>query len=232
MFVVLSWRFVESVSVTPSYIARSMLGSFEELQSIECELRMMISVVSGISVKRVTMTRLGRFDPVTVTRFSRSLARVRESCQNAAMQDVLELCQGLETVTFDTGDVLFPEGGKTGLLYILISGGVDVIKGETPITTIREPGAIFGEISLLLDGPHPASVEVIEPTTCHVIRGGKDYLTSNPGLTLAVAELLAARLKGMIAYLADMKAQYADRKDHLGMVDELLLDLAHRIPKR
>ncbi|RYD20450.1 MAG: cyclic nucleotide-binding domain-containing protein, partial [Verrucomicrobiaceae bacterium] len=44
-------------------------------------------------------------------------------------------------MTFDTGDVLFPEGGKTGLLYILISGGVDVIKGETPITTIREPGA-------------------------------------------------------------------------------------------
>ena len=148
------------------------------------------------------------------------------------MQDVLELCQGLETVTFETGEVLLPEGGKTGLLYVLISGGVEVIKGETPITIIREPGAIFGEISMLLDGPHPASVEAIEPTTCHIIRGGKDYLTSNPGLALAVSELLAARLKGMIAYLADMKAQYADRKDHLGMVDELLLDLAHRVPKR
>lgn len=148
------------------------------------------------------------------------------------MQDVLELCRGLETVTFDTRDVLIPEGGKTGLLYILVSGGVEVIKGETPITIIRDPGAIFGEISLLLDGPHPASVEAVEPTTCHVIRGGKDFLTGNPGLTLAVAELLAARLKGMIGYLADLKAQYADRKDHLGMVDELLLDLAHRMPKR
>ncbi|RYD46438.1 MAG: cyclic nucleotide-binding domain-containing protein [Verrucomicrobiaceae bacterium] len=148
------------------------------------------------------------------------------------MQDVLELCHGIETVTFDTGDVLLPEGGKTGLLYVLVSGAVDVIKGETPITTIRDPGAIFGEISLLLDGPHPASVEAVEPTTCHVIRTGKDYLLSHPGLSLAVSELLAARLKGMIAYLADMKAQYADRKDHLGMVDELLLDLAHRVPKR
>ncbi|MEO5916045.1 MAG: cyclic nucleotide-binding domain-containing protein [Luteolibacter sp.] len=148
------------------------------------------------------------------------------------MRDILELCQGMETVSFAAGETLMPEGGKTGLLYVLISGCVEVIKGESPVTRIREPGAIFGEISILLDGPHPASVEAVEPTTCHVIRGGKEFLAENPLITLEVAELLAARLKGMIAYLADMKAQYGDRQDHLGMVDELLLDLAHRIPKR
>ena len=49
---------------------------------------------------------------------------------------------------------------------------------------------------------------------------------------LGVAEVLAARLKGMIGYLADLKAQYEDRKDQLGMVDELLLNLAHRMPKK
>lgn len=148
------------------------------------------------------------------------------------MQDILELCHGMETVTFAPGETLMPEGGKTGLLYVLISGCIEVIKGETPVTLIRQPGAIFGEISVLLDGPHPASVEAVEPTTCYVIRGGKDFLAKNALITLEVAELLAVRLKGMIAYLADMKAQYADRQDHLGMVDELLLDLAHRMPKR
>ncbi|MEO5715612.1 MAG: cyclic nucleotide-binding domain-containing protein [Luteolibacter sp.] len=148
------------------------------------------------------------------------------------MENIPELCRGLETVTFAPGETLMPEGGKTGLLYVLASGCVEVIKGETPITVINEPGAIFGEISLLLDVPHPASVAAVESTTCHVIRGGKDFLMENPRMSLAVAELLAGRLKGMIAYLADLKAQYADRKDHLGMVDELLLDLAHRIPRR
>jgi CRP/FNR family transcriptional regulator, cyclic AMP receptor protein len=148
------------------------------------------------------------------------------------MEDVLELCRDLEVVTFVPGEVLMPEGGKTGLLYILISGCVEVTKGEMPITRIREPGAIFGEISLLLEGPHPASVEAVEETVCHVIRGGRGFLAEHPRLGLAVAELLAARLKGMIAYLADLKAQYADRDDHLGMVDELLLDLAHRVPRR
>lgn len=148
------------------------------------------------------------------------------------MERILEFCGAMETVSFAAGEVLFTEGERTGLLYILISGGVEVIKGESPITVIREPGAIFGELSILLDQPHPASVEAVEETTCYVTRGGRDFLEQHPKIALAVAELLAARLKGMIGYLADLKAQYEDRKDHLGMVDELLLDLAHRTPRK
>lgn len=148
------------------------------------------------------------------------------------MERILEFCGAMETVSFAAGEVIFTEGERTGLLYILISGGVEVIKGESPITVIREPGAIFGELSILLDQPHPASVEAVEETTCYVTRGGRDFLEQHPKITLAVAELLAARLKGMIGYLADLKAQYEDRKDHLGMVDELLLDLAHRTPRK
>lgn len=148
------------------------------------------------------------------------------------MEAILALCKDLETVTFAPGEVLLPEGGKTGCLFFLISGCVEVTKGETPITEICEPGAVFGELSLLLDQPHPVSVEAIEPTTCFVTRGGLEFLEANPKIALAVAELLARRLKGMIGYLADLKGQYEDRKGQLGMVDELLLNLAHRIPKR
>lgn len=148
------------------------------------------------------------------------------------MEKILQFCEGMETVSFAAGEVLFAEGGKTGSLYFLKSGGVEVTKGETPITVIREPGAVLGEVSILLDQPHMASVEAIEDTTCYVTRGGKEFLVQHPEIALAVAELLAVRLKGMIGYLADLKAQYEDRKDHLGMVDELLLNLAHRTPKK
>ncbi len=148
------------------------------------------------------------------------------------MEKILQFCEGMETVSFAAGDMMFSEGGKNGCLYFLISGGVEVTKGETPITVIREPGAVLGEISILLDQPHAASVEVIEETSCYVTRSGKEFLVQHPEITLAVAELLAVRLKGMIGYLADLKAQYEDRKDHLGMVDELLLNLAHRVPKK
>jgi CRP-like cAMP-binding protein len=148
------------------------------------------------------------------------------------VERILELCEGMETVSFAAGDVLIPEGGKTGNLYILISGAVEVIKGENPITVIRDPGAFLGEISILLDQVHLASIEAVEATTCYVTGEGRKFLEDHPQIAVAVAELLALRLKGMIGYLADMKAQYEDRKDHLGMVDELLLNLAHRTPRR
>ncbi len=148
------------------------------------------------------------------------------------MKRILELCEGMEIVSFAAGHVMLPEGGKTGCLYFLISGAVEITKGETPITIIREPGAVLGELSILLDQPHTAGVEAIEETTCYVTRGGREFLQQHPQIVLAVAELLACRLKSMLGYLGDLKAQYEDRKDHLGMVDELLLNLAHRTPKK
>lgn len=148
------------------------------------------------------------------------------------MEDILQWCEEMERVSFAAGDMLFVEGEKSGLLYILISGSVEVIKGESPITVIREPGAVFGELSILLDQPHAASVEALEETMCFMTRGGREFLEQHPKIMLAVAQLLAVRLKGMIGYLADLKAQYEDRSDHLGMVDELLMNLAHRTPKK
>lgn len=148
------------------------------------------------------------------------------------MENLLALCKDMETATFAAGDVLIPEGGKTGCLFILISGTVEITKGETFVTRIDEPGAIFGELSILLGRDHPASVRAVDGVSCYVSPADKEFLVENPRINLAVAELLAVRLKGMIGYLADLKSQYEDRQDHLGMVDELLLQMAHRMPKR
>ena len=44
------------------------------------------------------------------------------------------------------------------------------------------------------------------------------------------AEQLAGRLHRLVAYLADVRAQYADRDDHLGMLDAVLARLSSRPP--
>lgn len=147
------------------------------------------------------------------------------------MSSILEQCAGLEEVSFAPGETLLEAGTTSGCLYILVSGKLTVSQGGTVITSISEPGAIVGEISLLLGVPHQADVRAATPTTCRVTRGGRAFLQERPELALLVAEMLAKRLKGMIGYLADLKAQYEDRRDHLGMVDEVLLHLAHRVPK-
>ena len=48
-----------------------------------------------------------------------------------------------------------------------------------------------------------------------------------PTSDLPIARLLARRLQNVTSYLVDLKRQYRDREDHLGMVDEVLDSLAH-----
>jgi signal transduction histidine kinase len=68
--------------------------------------------------------------------------------------------------------VIFREGMPGDVLYIIWSGRVAVIKDlerETPILlAYGEPGEILGEISLLENGPHSASVVAVEET--HLLR--------------------------------------------------------------
>lgn len=144
---------------------------------------------------------------------------------------ILEICGNLPEAAFSTGEILLKAGTRSGKLYILVSGQLEVVQDETIITRITEPGSIVGELSILLDVPHQVDVRASKDSVCRVTEGGRDFLASRPDLTLLVAEMLARRLKGMLGYLADLKAQYADREDHLGMVDEILLNLAHRVPK-
>ena len=75
---------------------------------------------------------------------------------------VLDLCKGLPERKFAKGETLLEEGKRAGLLYILVTGTVEVVKGETQINTVGEPGAFFGEMSVLLDAPHTATVRALE----------------------------------------------------------------------
>src|SRR5215472_3724090 len=65
-------------------------------------------------------------------------------------------------VTFRAGETVIASGSKTGRLLILRKGAVAILKENTEIARVGEPGAIFGELSLLLDRPHTADVRALE----------------------------------------------------------------------
>ena len=74
------------------------------------------------------------------------------------MRAVLEHCVGgVETNVLPDALVL-NEGETTGRLYVLIDGKLEVLKGGTVVATVSEPGAILGEMSVLLGQPHTATV--------------------------------------------------------------------------
>ena len=143
------------------------------------------------------------------------------------MTSILKFCQDLPTVRFNPGDVLLAEGDRSGKLYLLIDGEVEVLKGDYQINVVSEPGAIFGEISALLDLPHMATVRATAETSAYVADSGSGLLQSNKEIAYHLSRMLAQRLHGVTSYLVDLKSQFEDREDHLGMVDVVLESLLH-----
>jgi len=143
------------------------------------------------------------------------------------MSSVLRACQGLPIQEVAAGDTVVAEGSPAGALYVLASGSVEVVKGDVQITTVAEPGAFFGEMSVLLGRPHTATVRALEPSTFHVVDAPLQFLHAHPASTFELARLLARRLHFVNSYLVDLKRQFQGSGDHLSMVDEVLETLVH-----
>jgi CRP-like cAMP-binding protein len=57
----------------------------------------------------------------------------------------------LPVVTYQAGETVLVDGSRTGRLLILKKGAVAIVKEDTEIARVTEPGAVFGELSVLLD---------------------------------------------------------------------------------
>ena len=147
------------------------------------------------------------------------------------MSAILAAVRDYPVRTFAAGQSVLMQGKSTGLLFILVSGAVEVIKDDVSVATAAEPGAMFGDLSALLGIPHTAAVRAIRESTFHVVTDPRDFLGRNPPACLHLCELLARRLDAVNKYLVDVKQQFAGN-DHLGMVDGVLDTLMHRQPRK
>jgi CRP/FNR family cyclic AMP-dependent transcriptional regulator len=144
------------------------------------------------------------------------------------LPSILDLSHALPVRSFEPNVVLLAEGERTGLLYVLIDGEVEILKGDFQIAIVSDPGAIFGEISVLLDIPHMATVRAVTPCSAYVVEGGDAFLRSHEEIAYHLSKLLAQRLHGLTTYLVDLKRQFEHHDDHLSMVDDILETLVHQ----
>jgi len=144
------------------------------------------------------------------------------------MRTVLNFCHDLPEKLFKPHEILLAEGGEDKKLYILIEGEVEVLKGETQVNTQAEPGAIFGELAVLLDIPHTATVRAVIPSRTYQVEDAEAFLQCNSDFAFQLAKLLAKKLNSITTYLVDLKNQFEDQQDHLGMVDEVLETLLNQ----
>ena len=138
------------------------------------------------------------------------------------MREILDYCTGGVARAVSAGTLLIDEGSKTGHLFVLIEGQLEVIKGDTVVASVAEPGAVVGEMSVLLDQPHTATVRAASDSTIYEFADAASFLRDHPAVALSIARLLARRLNVATTYLADIMHQYGGHGDHLAMVGEIL----------
>jgi CRP/FNR family transcriptional regulator, cyclic AMP receptor protein len=144
------------------------------------------------------------------------------------MASILDFCGDTPRTDYPAGTLLLDEGGESGRLYVLESGIVEVMRGNTRVALIGDQGSVFGEMSVLLGVPHTATVRAVTPVGVHVFEDAEAFLKSRPEIAFFLGRLLAQRLNAATTYLVDLKRQFEGHGNHLGMVGEVLESLIHQ----
>ena len=146
------------------------------------------------------------------------------------MRAILDHCHGGTRREAPAGTLVLHEGSKTGHLFVLLEGRLEVIKGDAVVAVLTEPGAVLGEMSVLLDQPHTATVRAASDSVIYEFDDAAAFLRQQPGVALLIAGMLAQRLNAANTYLADIKRQYAGQGNHLAMVGDLLQSMINQSP--
>jgi CRP-like cAMP-binding protein len=133
-------------------------------------------------------------------------------CRGLSFEQTEHVLRVMLPGKFEAGTPLYREGDPAQGLVVLLAGTVDVMKAGSPeiLATIDAP-AVFGEISLLTDGPHTATVMARTPcqlallTKTQFERLVREESVAAFKLLHTLAEVLAHRLNKMDAKFIELK---------------------------
>lgn len=130
---------------------------------------------------------------------------------------VQTIAQAGDLESFLSGEIIVAEGTPADAMYLLLSGRVEVCKGDNQLATLV-PGDFFGEMSLLQPGSRTATVVALD--AAHLFRlpyfALQNLLEQDPqamnAVLVQVVRVLSERLRrtndllGSIDRLADFLA--------------------------
>lgn len=141
------------------------------------------------------------------------------------LAEVLKIVEDSPVVDVAPGERILVDGERSPYLYVLVEGELDVSRRGRTVVRIGEPGAILGELGMLLDQPASADVAAVVPTRVHRIEDGEELLRNSPEFMPFLARTLARRLWQVSTYLTDLQEQFADQSETLGLVPSVLREL-------
>ena len=141
------------------------------------------------------------------------------------LHQILEIVADSPTQTLTDGERILTDGERSSAIYVLVDGELEVSRRGRAVVRIGEPGALVGELGLLLDQPASADVAAVGRATVHRIDDGDELFQRYPEFMGFLAQMLARRLWQISTYLSDLQEQFADSSVTLGLVPTVLREL-------
>jgi len=124
-----------------------------------------------------------------------------EHLRELSTDDRVALAEKIDLIRYTAGQIIFKRGDPGHALYIVRSGEVEIYiknqQGEKIVLETSRPGDIFGEVSLLDNGPRTAwvaalsDVEVLRLDRAHF----EDYVRQHTPAALNLLSVSARRLR-------------------------------------
>ena len=145
-------------------------------------------------------------------------------------EELANMSNYFEKVTFKNNDTIFNEGDPSDKSYLVAEGSVKILKhtvmGKDIILEIMSPGDIFGGVAVLDKTPFPASAQAMESTT--VIRIGRQNLLKimedYPTLKLDIVKYFSNKLRDAHEMLKNIATERVERR-----IASLLLKLSEKV---
>src|ERR1700712_5041953 len=128
-----------------------------------------------------------------------------------ASPPILALTEEMPIRRLVADEVLYGQGDNSIVeVAVLVEGVLRVEQDGVALATITMPGAFIGEIGALLGTDRSATVVAGEPPTVRMSGHRDTFSAPPPSLAHELARQLAGRLHRLLAYLGDIRMQYAD----------------------
>lgn len=111
----------------------------------------------------------------------------------------------MKEIEFQAGERIFNEGDPSAHCYQVLSGKVEIRLGRKGVASagrdvpieVLGPGDVFGEMSIIDEGPRSASAVATEPTRCAVYAADQvlDMLRNDPEEAFELIVTLVQRLR-------------------------------------
>lgn len=122
-------------------------------------------------------------------------------------ETVDRICRVSPEHRLEPGDVLVEQGSPGEAMYLVIEGGFEVVRlegGERTVLGHVDPGEVIGEMAMLEDAQHGATVVAEAPSrVIEIGRGTFDDLMARSGTAVAMLHTVLARLRASEAAIRE-----------------------------